>query len=444
MQQILLLGGGLSSSSLIQYLLENSETYGWKILIGDQNMDLIHQKINNHPNANAIPFDIENQSLLNELVSISHLVISMLPARFHPIVAETCLKFNKNMLTASYISPELRAMENEVKVKGLLFLNESGVDPGIDHMSAMQIIHRIQKEGGSLHSFKSSTGGLIAPSSDNNPWRYKFTWNPRNVIMAGQGSSQYIKNGRYKYIPYHKLFERTDRISVLDYGEFDVYANRDSLQYRSLYGLENIPTMFRGTMRRPGFCQAWNIFVQLGLTSDEFKIPHSDQITYREFINSFLQYDPIKPVELKVANYLGIDEYSNEMELVKWTGIFDDELIGIPKLSPAQILQRLLEKKWKLDPNDKDMIVMQHQFQYRLGAKDKEISSSMVVIGKDTTHTAMSITVGTPVAIAAKLILTGKIQKTGVLAPVCPEIYEPILKELESYGILFIEEERDL
>jgi saccharopine dehydrogenase-like NADP-dependent oxidoreductase len=444
MKKILLLGAGLSSSTLIQYLLNQSQESNWFLILGDQDIELVRKKINGHPNARAIAFEISDTEFLMNLIKESDLVISMLPAKFHPIIAQECLNQSKHLVTASYISAEIMEMDQEARAKDLIFLNEAGLDPGIDHMSAMKVIHRIQKEGGKMLSFKSSTGGLVAPESDNNPWNYKFTWNPRNVVLAGQGVSQYIVNGRYKYIPYHQLFSRVEETEVPGYGKFEIYPNRDSLKYRSLYGLEDIPTMFRGTIRRPGFCAAWDVFVQLGMTSDEFTIPNSNEMTHRQFINSFLGYDPIKPVELKVCEYLNFDMNSDVMTKLIYTGIFEETLIEKANQTPAQILQSLLEKKWKLEEHDIDMIVMQHQFEYEIGGQRKKITSSMIVKGENQVHTAMSITVGTPVAIAVKMILNGDFTQTGVIAPVHPAVYEPILTELENVGIHFIEEESDL
>jgi saccharopine dehydrogenase-like NADP-dependent oxidoreductase len=444
MNQILLLGAGLSSTSLIRYLLDNSDKYDWLISVGDIDLKTAKRKVNGHSRAKSFHFDVDNQNQLEEEVKKADVVISMLPARMHPLVAHMCLENSKHMITASYISDEIRNLASEVRKKNILFLNEIGVDPGIDHMSAMKVIHRIKEEGGKILSFKSSTGGLIAPEYDNNPWNYKFTWNPRNVVLAGNGVSRYRKHGRYKYIPYHKLFTRLETISILDYGEFEVYPNRDSLSYMETYDLQDIPTMFRGTMRRPGYGKAWSVFVELGLTNSDFKVDNSEAISYREFVNMFLAYDPVKPVEQKVCEYTGITMDSPEMEKLNYLGIFSDELIGLKDVTPAQILQHRLEQKWGLDPDDKDMIVMQHQFEYEIDGLRKKIISSLVVIGKNTEDTAMSITVGTPVAIATKLLLTGVIKKTGVIAPVEPDVYTPVLEELEEYGIKFIEETFDL
>ena len=444
MKNILVIGAGLSASSLIRYLLENSEEQGWKVNIGDISEELAKSKVNGHPNGNAFKFDVNDEKQRTEWIKNSDIVVSMLPASMHFEVAKTCVEYGKNMVTASYVSKEILTLSEEAEKKDILLLNEIGVDPGIDHMSAMQVIDNIKDKGYKLTQFESNTGGLVAPKFDNNPWNYKFTWNPRNVVLAGQGSaSQFLHNGRFKYIPYHKLFERTERIKILDLGEFEVYPNRDSLKYMKIYSLEDVETMFRGTIRRVGYSKAWNVFVQLGLTDDTYKYKESMNHTYRQFINSFTKYETTIPVEEKVASYLKLDPESHAMYLLRWTGIFEDEKIGLEDVSPAQILQHLLEKKWAMSSEDRDMIVMQHQFVYEKAGKMKKLSSSLVVIGEDETHTAMSITVGTPVAIAVKMILNGKIKSKGVKIPIDRDIYTPILAELENYKVKFIEEETD-
>lgn len=444
MKKILILGAGLSSSSLIKYLLDHSVQYNWKVRIGQRTIEVAKRKIGNHPNGEAVAFDVFNEQQLLEEVKNTDVVISMLPARFHFLVAERCVEFGKHMITASYVSKDIKGLHEKAVEKGLLLLNEIGVDPGIDHMSAMKVIDEIRAKGGEMVSFKSSTGGLVAPEFDNNPWNYKFTWNPRNVVVAGQSVAQYIYNGNYKFVPYNQLFRRIEKMSILDVGEFEMYPNRDSLGYRETYGLEDIPTLLRGTLRRPGYCAGWNVFVQLGATDDTYTIENSENLTYREFINSFLPYDAKDSVEQKLCNYVGIDMESETMSRLKWLGIFEDTKTGMPNATPAQILQKLLEEKWALGSEDKDMIVMQHQFDYKLNGKNKRITSSLVVIGKDQVHTAMSITVGVPVAIATKLFLTGVIKQKGVIVPTMKDVYEPVLKELEEYGIVFVEEEIDL
>jgi saccharopine dehydrogenase-like NADP-dependent oxidoreductase len=445
MKKIFIIGAGLSSSTLIKYLLDHSGEHRWKVRVGDWSLETAQLKVNGHANGEAFQFDINNEEQRNNEIKNADIVVSMLPARMHHMVAECCLKHKKIMVTASYVSGEIKEMADKIEEEGLLILNEMGVDPGIDHMSAMQVIDRIKDAGGKVTAFRSYTGGLVAPKYDNNPWNYKFTWNPRNVVVAGQGSAaQVIVNGKYKFVPYHQLFRRTFRTDVLDYGEFEGYMNRDSLKYRGLYGLEDVPTMIRGTLRRPGFSKTWNIFVQLGCTDDTYKLEHSEDMTYREFINTFLKFDPNLSVEEKIQRYFNLEEDSGIMYRLRWLGIFKNEKIGIKNATPAQILQKILERKWKLDEDDKDMIVMQHKFEYEINGEHKRITSSLVVEGSDTVHTAMSITVGVPVAIAVKMILTGAIQETGVKIPVEKQIYQPILIELEEYGIKFIEEEETL
>jgi saccharopine dehydrogenase-like NADP-dependent oxidoreductase len=440
MKKILVLGAGLSASSLIKYLLDHSLQYDWKITIADKNYNLAKEKINGHENGTALDFDVFNHEQLTQSVIEHDLIISMLPASMHAEVAKACVKFKKNMVTASYASDEIKQLDKEAQENGVLILNEMGVDPGIDHMSAMDIIDRIRTRGAKLHAFESSTGGLVAPEYDNNPWNYKFTWNPRNVVLAGQGTSMFLQKGKYKYIPYHRLFKRIETVNILDFGEFEIYPNRDSLKYQEIYGLDDIGTIFRGTIRRPGYSEAWDVFVQLGVTDDSYKVKDSENMTYREFFNSFLIYEQNIPLETKLATYTGIEENSEVMDKLKWLGVFDNKKIGLKEATPAQILQHLLEQKWQLDPDDKDMIVMHHIFEYKFEGKEKRLTASMVVKGQDTTHTAMSITVGIPVAIAAKLILEGKITATGVQIPLIKEVYTPVLKELEDYGVKFIEQ----
>ena len=440
MKNILIIGAGKSSSALIKYLLDKSNEESLFLTIGDISTDNAKNLINNHKNAKAIVLDVFDKDQREENIQKSDLVISMLPARFHLDVAKDCITFGKHMVTASYISDEMKALDSLAKEKGLVFMNEIGLDPGIDHMSAMQVIDSIKDSGGKMLLFESFCGGIVAPESDNNLWNYKFTWNPRNVVLAGQGTAQYIKQGKYKYIPYTKLFERTEVMEVLDAGEFEGYANRDSLGYRSAYGLEDIPTLFRGTLRRKGYCKAWNMFVQLGMTDDTYKVENSENLTYRAFINLFFPYNNELSVEQKFCSYLNLSQDSEEFSKIEWLGVFADTIVGLKEASPAQILQKICEEKWTLDAEDKDMIVMQHQFEYVQNGEQKKLNSSLLVFGDDPRYTSMAKTVGLPVAIAAKLILTGKIKSTGVKIPTTKDIYIPVLKELEENGINFVEE----
>ncbi|MFO7939545.1 MAG: saccharopine dehydrogenase C-terminal domain-containing protein [Bacteroidales bacterium] len=442
MNKILILGAGLSASSLIQYLLDNAPKHQWIVRVGDKDLATAQQKIGTHKHGEAFAFDVFNEQQVTDEVANATVIISMLPARFHPMVANTCVAHNKHMITASYVSAEVKTLNEEAKNKGLLLLNEIGVDPGIDHMSAMQVIDQIKAEGGTLEAFYSSTGGLIAPEYDTNPWHYKFTWNPRNVVVAGQSTARYLEKGQVKYVPYHQLFRRYRSLSVLDLGNFEMYPNRDSLGYRETYDLPNIPTILRGTLRRPGYCDAWNVFVQLGATDDTYKLDQIEKMTYRDFMESFLPADGGTSTEEKLASYLNLPPHDEVMQKLTWLGIFNETPIGLKEGTPAQVLQKLLVEKWALGEHDKDMIVMQHQFDYtnKSGERKRKLSS-LIVRGKDKVHTAMSITVGIPVAIATKLLLTGTIKATGVVIPTKPDIYQPVLNELKDFGIEFIEEE---
>lgn len=445
MRKILIIGAGRSASSLIKYLLDKSDKENLQLIVADKFIDSAEKMINNHKNAKALELDVFDESNRRGAVKNADIVVSMLPARFHLEVAKDCVEFSKSMVTASYISKEMEALNDEVVKKGLVFMNEIGLDPGIDHMSAMQIIDRIRDNGAKLLLFESFTGGLVAPESDDNLWNYKFTWNPRNVVVSGQGgTAKFIQEGKYKYIPYHKLFRRTEILDLREYGKFEALANRDSLKYRSVYGLEDVLTLYRGTIRKVGFSRAWNVFVQLGMTDDSYTIEDSERMSYRDFTNSFLAYEPYDSVELKMRHYLKIDQDDVIWEKLLEIDIFNaDKKVELKNATPAQILQKILMDKWTLKETDKDMIVMMHKFGYEYQGEKRQINSYMQVIGDDQTYTAMAKTVGLPVAIATLKILNNEIKTPGVQLPITKEVYEPILKELESYGITFKEEKVD-
>jgi saccharopine dehydrogenase-like NADP-dependent oxidoreductase len=445
MKNILVLGAGRSSSSLIKYLLELFEKTSSTITVGDQSENLAKEKTKNHPNSRCIQFTLEDQALKEKEIAGADVVISMLPPSMHTVVARECLKQKKHLITASYVSPEMAALHEDAKKSGLLFLNEAGLDPGIDHMSAMQIIDKIKASGGEITSFKSYTGGLIAPESDDNPWHYKFTWNPRNVILAGQGTAKYIEGGKYRYIPYNRLFKQT-RIIEAEGLIFEGYANRDSLSYIDHYGLNKIKTMLRGTLRIAPFCRAWSVFVSLGLTDDSFIIDNSEKLSYADIVEALLPFSSKNELTLKekLAIFCNEETTSVVMDMIEWTGILSDEKHGVKNASPAKILQTLLEQKLILKPDDKDMIVMHHEFIYQVNNENHKIYSLLVVKGEDTVHTAMSKTVGIPVGICARLLIENKIKDRGVLIPVNKEIYEPVLKELKNSGINFKEKEEQL
>ncbi len=442
MRSILVIGAGRSASSLIQYLLNKSIEEDLHLVIGDLSLELAQKKTHKHPNATAITLDIFDANQRKEAIQNADIVISMLPAHLHIEVARDCVVYKKSMVTASYISNEMQELDGAAKENNLIFMNEVGLDPGIDHMSAMKVIDEIGEKGGKMLLFESFCGGLVAPESDTNRWNYKFTWAPRNVVLAGQGGcAKFIQEGTYKYIPYCNLFRRTEFLEVEGYGRFEAYSNRDSLKYRSVYGLDNVLTLYRGTIRRVGFSKAWNMFVQLGMTDDGYVMEDSENMSYRQFVNSFLPYHPTDSVEIKTRLILKIDQ-----DDVMWDKLLELDLfnsnkkVGLKNATPAQILEKILSDKWTLEADDKDMIVMYHKFGYELDGVKKQIDSKMVCIGQDQTYTAMAKTVGLPVAMATLLILNGKIKTPGVQLPIKKEVYLPILKELEEYGVVFKEQ----
>ncbi|QIH39229.1 saccharopine dehydrogenase [Flavobacterium sp. Sr18] len=442
MRTILIIGAGRSASSLIQYLLNKSEKENLHLVIGDLSLALAQKKTNNHPNATAIALDIFDEDQRKKAVQIADIVISMLPAHLHIQVAKDCIIYKKHLVTASYVSDAMQELDAAAKENNLIFMNEIGLDPGIDHMSAMKVIDEIKEKGGEMILFESFCGGLVAPESDTNLWNYKFTWAPRNVVLAGQGgAAKFIQEGTYKYIPYCNLFRRTEFLQVEGYGRFEGYSNRDSLKYRSVYGLDNVLTLYRGTIRRVGFSKAWNMFVQLGMTDDSYVMEDSENMSYREFVNSFLPYHPTDSVEIKTRLILKIDQDDIMWDKLLELDLFNpNKKVGLKNATPAQILEKILTDSWTLQQDDKDMIVMYHKFGYEYNDKKEQIDSKMVCIGDDQTYTAMAKTVGLPVAMATLLILNGKITTPGVQLPIRKEVYEPILKELEEYGVVFKEQ----
>ncbi|MBK6523902.1 MAG: saccharopine dehydrogenase NADP-binding domain-containing protein [Sphingobacteriaceae bacterium] len=440
MKKILVIGAGRSSGSLITYLLKNATSNNWFITVTDMNLALATEKVKGYSNCEAKTFDVNNDTQRKAIIEAHDVIVSMLPATMHGSVAKDCVSFGKHLFTASYVSAEMKELDREAKQKGVLLMNEIGLDPGIDHASAMKIIHDLQAKGANIMSFRSYCGGLVAPESNDNPWGYKFSWNPRNVVVAGQSAAQYISEGKLKFIPPSRIFTQIDTISVEKYGAFDAYANRDSISYQEPYGLKNIKTLLRGTLRTPGYCEAWNVFVRLGLTDDTYKIHEADKLTYTQLLDSVLP--PSKgTIKERLKDFLGKEYNSAIEEKLNYLELFNDKKIKLKEASPAQLLQDLLEEKWKLKQGDKDMIVMQHLFDYELNGKTHHLTSSLVVLGDDENHTAMAKTVGLPLAITLKNFLEGKFKLSGVQIPIIKDVYIPLLQELESLGIKFDEKE---
>ena len=494
MKCIVLFGAGKSSSALINYLKTVSTQHNWLVFVADYDIVLALQKTGYHDFVKPVQVDVYDEEQRSSLIKQADVVISLLPPAYHTIIASDCVQFNKHLLTASYIDETIKALQQDIKEKGLLFLCEMGLDPGIDHMSAMQLIHRIQKEGGSIHSFKSHCGGLIAPESDDNPWHYKISWNPRNVIMAGKAGAAYKENGLQVIAAYEQLFINNQYVNIPGYGRYAWYPNRDSLSYATLYHLESADTFIRTTLRHPEFCLGWKSVIELkltdetsfyntdGLTIAEFFKEHFDKIGFGNWINNVLMSrltyareltDKLmkvieaeevakeagkEPEEVLVIDGSGeltsldiTDEKNKAAEVVAgkmheanlilkqlfYLGLNDDTLINKGTCHVADILQFILEKKLALQQGDKDLVIMLHEIEYIQNNQLKKLSSYLAVKGEDNINTAMAKTVGLPLGIAAKLLLEGKIKETGLHIPIVPSIYEPVLAELAQHGIVF-------
>lgn len=499
-KHILLFGAGKSATVLIDYLKKLATENIWKVTVADNNLAVVEAKVGKHDLVKAAQVNIENEAQRKAFVAQADIVISMMPPNLHYLVALDCIELGKHLLTASYVSESINALQEQIEAKGLLFLCEMGLDPGIDHMSAMQLFHRIQQKGGKITSFKSHCGGLVAPESDDNPWHYKISWNPRNVVLAGKAGADYKTDGKEVHLPYNELFNPDNLVEVPEHGIFAYYANRDSLAYEQLYGLDNIQTLIRTTLRHPEFSFGWKNIIDLKLTDEEkvyetdglsvagfFKL-HFEKNGFSEWLNNMLnsRLDYAKTMMEKLMQLMEAEEQAIEagepaeeeimmidekgtltsldleeikdkatesvagkmheanlsMKQLFFLGL-DDEATIINKglCSAADVLQFILENKWALRPEDKDMIVMMHEIDYELNGAANSIKSSLVLKGDDSIRTAMAKTVGLPLGIAAKLILEGKIKETGLRIPVNPEIYEPVLAELTQHGIVFNETE---
>jgi len=438
-KQIVLFGSGRSSTFLIEYLLKHSSQEKWKIILADADIELARQKLNNHPNGKAVSCDIHNSEMRSGLISQASFVISMLPAFLHILVAKDCLKLGVDMATASYLSDELKAMEPEIIAKGLVFASELGLDPGLDHMSAMKIIHEIKDKGGKITSFKSYTGGLVAPDCDNNPWHYKVSWNPRNVVLAGQCTSQFLESNELKYIPYNRLFKEAEDINLGKFGQYSMYVNRDSIKYIKLYGLEGIDTMIRGTFRGKDYCEAWAVLIDLGLTDNTTRLSLPKSFTLLDYTNGFLKGSGTE-YKTRIESTIGREIRQQIFDQIKWLGLFSSDCCKLENPTPAEVLEDIIVKKWVLETGDRDLIVMQHEIKYELNNVPATIHSILYREGTDDIRTAMSELVGLPLAIYTRLRLNGVFKHQGCILPLEKEIYLPILAELEEIGIRFNEE----
>jgi saccharopine dehydrogenase-like NADP-dependent oxidoreductase len=441
MKRISVFGAGRSATALIDYLKEHAESNNWQINICDADENLAAVKCAGNERCIPHKFNAENITLRNNLIEESDLVISLLPPVLHIEIAKACLRYKKNLITASYVDDKMKGLDKEARAAGVLFLCEMGLDPGIDHMSSMLIIDDLKQKGATIKSYRSSTGGLVAPESDDNPWHYKFSWNPRNVVVAGSADAQYKKGNRTNFVPYKLVFKHIDTVEISGLGQFESYPNRNSLPYEELYGLDGIPTLYRGTLRAPGFCSAWAALVDMGYTSNTLFIEDYSCFTYRE-LSKILLGVQMKDLDRSINAICNEDR--NTRSRLEWLGILEEKTISIKEGTPADVLEHLLLQKWKLGDNDKDMIVMQHEFEYELSGHNFKLVSSLVQIGQDNIRTAMSSLVGLPIAVYAHHLLERGTTLSGVMIPVHREIYEPVIKRLAVLGIKFDEDVKSI
>ena len=437
MKKILIFGAGRSAFFTIEYLA-GKHGKEWELTVADSAPASLDELRKQFPEIKLVVVDVLNDEQRKALVSENDIIISLLPARFHNIVAADCITFRKHIITPSYITPEIKLMDESAKHHGLIFLNELGLDPGIDHMSAMKIIHHLKNEGNEISSFKSYTGGLIAAESDTNPWHYKISWNPYNIIRAGQDGGICLADGNKKYLPYNRLFAESENISTESSGNFDAYLNRNSLSYMELYELKNVQTFIRGTLRYPGFGRMWQFLVNTGISNDKIIIEDTDNLNWKDFFRIFMP-EPDKDISYNFKKVMGFEASPDEIKAIEWLDFFSNEKIKIHSGTAAQVLQELLEKKWALDSGDKDRVVMLHEFIYKKDGSRFKLQSVLDLSGEDEQRTAMARTVGMPLALAAELIANNKIQANGVLLPLIPEVYEPLLNKLKESGIVFRE-----
>ena len=402
---------------LIEYLSGVCNEKEWHFTVADANLEQVQQKVMNLPATQALQLNIQDATSRAQAIQAADLVISMMPPSLHFLVAQDCLNFGKHLLTASYLDEHLRNMAESIKSKGLLFLCEMGLDPGIDHMSAMRLIHQLQQSGKEITSFKSHCGGLVAPESDTNPWHYKISWNPRNVVLAGMAGAVYLKDGEQIREPYSQLFDSCEEVQVPGLPTLACYPNRDSLSYIPVYGLNTANTFIRTTLRYPVYCRGWKNLVAAGLTDDQNPLPESVK-TIADWAA------PVRPLQNEET-----------AALYQYLGLYEATPLPENARTNADVLQYLLEHRLNMSPSDCDMIVMLHELEFKGG----RVSSSLVVKGADSLRTAMAKTVGLPLGIAARLLLEDQISVRGLHIPILPEIYNPVLNLLEAQGICFEE-----
>jgi saccharopine dehydrogenase-like NADP-dependent oxidoreductase len=447
MKNVLILGAGQSSPFLISYMLNQAEKYDWSVTVADYSFDAASAKVNNHPKGEAVQFDVNDEKLRNELIQKSDVVLNLLAPPFQYLIALDCLHHSKPVISASYENERIGDLDNDARKKGILILNEMGLDPGIDHMSAMSLIQKIRDDGGYVTSFVSYGSAVPAPDVKSNPLNYCVTWNARNVVMAAETGAIYMEEGKIKMLPYSQVFNRTWPVEVDGVGTFEAYPNRDSMVYQELFQLDKVKTMVRGTLRYPGWSETWTQIVKLGIPNEFLVIPGLSEMTYRQYTEMFVPLNSNGGnLETRVANFLKISPTGVIIEKLKWLGLFDETVIGGNVKTSTDVMQKILTEKLPLPEGRRDMVILMHKLEaeYPKENKHKRFISTLVDYGIPDGMTTIAKTVGAPAGIAAKLILLGELKLTGTHIPTHPEIYTKVLTELETLNLRFVEKEEEI
>ncbi len=439
MAKILILGAGRSSVYFVKQVQQYSlKTHSFVTII-DQSFDTFPKELKEDTNIVFLEFSIFDTQKINSQIKAHTVVVSMLPPHLHIEIAKSCLQYKKPLLTASYVSDAMQKLDVEAKKQGVLFLNEMGVDPGLDHISALSLLDSIYKKGGKITSFKSHTGGIIAEKTLSNLWNYKITWNPENVVLAGKDGALFLENNIIKKIKYKDIFTAKSKVFI-DEVLYDSYANRDSLKYIDKYHLNEVNTCYRGTLRHSGFCEAWNVFVQLGITNNNKRIELKAESTREDFLNYFLKESFGTTTEERLVNTLKNALPKNSIAKLKQLAFFTDKKkLLLFKGTAAEILQSILEESWKIEPLEKDMLLMHHEVVYTIGYKSYLTTSTLKNVGENQEFTAMAKTVGAPLFEGLLLILENKCNLTGVHIPNIKEIYEPLYVRIQKHDLIFKE-----
>jgi saccharopine dehydrogenase-like NADP-dependent oxidoreductase len=441
MKNILVLGAGQSTPYLVSHLLGAAEENGWFVTLGDRDLALARKRLRGHPCGNAVQFDVTDAGMRASQIRNADVVVNMLPPAYQLLVALDCVHYRTHMVSASYEDAGLRDLERDANRNGVLILSECGLDPGIDHMSAMALIRSVRSEGGRITRFRSYGAGLPEPGFQGNPLRYAITWNPRNVVMAGEGGATYVVDGKVKVVPWHEVFQRTWSVEIDGVGTFEAYPNRDSLNYQNLFGLDSARTAIRGTLRYPGWCETWLQLVRLGAPNERMRFPTLHGRTYREVLEMFL---PVHlgdgALEDRIAQFLGISPTGRIMENLRWLGLFSDDAVPTSAHTVAEVMTQLLVDKLRLGEGDRDIVILHHDLEVEhTDGREERIRSSMVEYGERGGTTAMARLVGLPAAIAAGLIVNGDLPLTGCHIPTHPAVFTRVLAALRDEGLEFRE-----